>query len=375
MKKINVAVMTLAGLLLVAAAILKAHEVLNVYFFSWHEKGIWNSWEMMLVQIPAEFALGVWMVSGLFRKAAWLAGAAAYCFFIAVTLRLALMGAESCGCFGQVHVNPWVTLFSIDIPFAVLLLIFRPRGHKLLPPPWPNVAHAIAVAIPIFAALLLTAPMLVAFRPVFNQPAPDDWTSPAPPVRPTIIPQPVDTNQVTTPVTPDPAVPTPAIEPDKVEPNVKPDTEAAQPVAPIDVVPIPTPADPPVVEAPKPWPWLVHIDIADQLKEGIVIAYMYHHDCSICAGSIPKYETYSKEMAATGESGLKIAYISIPPYAPEGTGPIPPDTICLHGKLTDTEKWAITSPFVVALLEGSVIKTWPQGSAPEPDQILDEMFP
>jgi hypothetical protein len=368
MKKMNVAVMTLAGLLLIAAAILKAHEVLTVYFFPWHEKGFWNSWEMMLVQIPAEFALGVWLVSGLFRKAAWLAGTAAYCLFIAVTLRLALMGAESCGCFGQVHVNPWVTLFSIDIPFTVLLLIFRPQGHKLLPPPWPNVAHAIAAAVPIFAALLFTAPALVAFRPDFKQP--EDWTPATPVTRPDPMPQPVNNNHVTEPLTPDPTTP-PQPEPNTVAPEVKPEPDITQPVVQIDVTPTPTLTDPPVIEAPKPWPWLVHVDIADQLTNGIVIVYMYHHDCSTCAASVPKYETYSKTKEA---EELKIAYIAIPPYGQEGSGPVPSDTLCLHGKLTDKEKWAITSPFVVALLDGSVVKTWPQGSAPEPDRILDEIF-
>jgi hypothetical protein len=216
----------------------------------------------------------------------------------------------------------------------------------------------------------------VAFRPEFKQP--EDWTPPTPVIRPDPRAQPVDSNQVVEPVTPDPTTPpTPTPDPDKVElvEPVKTDPDPVLPVAQNDVATIPTPADPPVVEAPKPWPWLVHIDIADQLKEGIVIAYMYHHDCSTCAVSIPKYDTYSKEMAAMGAGEFKVAYIAIPPYAPEGTGPIPPDTLCLHGKLTDKEKWAITSPFVVALLDGSVVKTWPQGSAPEPDQILDEMFP
>ena len=40
MRKINVVVMTLAGLLLVVAAILKAHEVLTVYFPSWRAWGV-----------------------------------------------------------------------------------------------------------------------------------------------------------------------------------------------------------------------------------------------------------------------------------------------------------------------------------------------
>jgi hypothetical protein len=110
------------------------------------------------------------------------------------------------------------------------------------------------------------------------------------------------------------------------------------------------------------------------MKEGLVIAYMYHHDCSTCAKSVPKYEEYIKKMKEIDAVEFQLAYLAIPPYSTDGSGPVPADTTTLHGKLTDKEKWAITSPFVVALLDGSVVKQWPQGSAPEPDMILDEIF-
>jgi hypothetical protein len=32
------------------------------------------------------------------------------------------------------------------------------------------------------------------------------------------------------------------------------------------------------------------------------------------------------------------------------------------------------SPYVVALLDGELIKTWEQGTAPEPEMILEEVF-
>lgn len=342
MRTMNKIVMILAGGLLIVASILKMREMLNVYIPSWNENGIWESWEFLLVQIPAEFVLGAWMVSGLFRKGGWLVGTLAYVFFVGVTLYKGIIGAESCGCFGQVQVDPWITLFAIDIPFALLLLIFRPRGEKLLPPPWPNVGHAIATAIPIFAVLIFVSPLLVALRPEFIKP--DDWQTVDPvivkPAPPQVVTPPVEP---TMPDEPAPTEPTPAVV---------------------------TPSEPKTTPAPL-WPWLEHIDIAEQLKKGLAVVYLYHYDCSTCAASVPTYEAYSKEMAAMGDDAFTIAYIAIPPY---GKGPVPDDTLCLHGKLSDKQKWAISSPLVVALLDGSVIKQWPQGTAPEPDYLLDQIF-
>lgn len=37
-----------------------------------------------------------------------------------------LTGTASCGCFGTVHVNPWLTLFAIDLPAVIVLGLFRP---------------------------------------------------------------------------------------------------------------------------------------------------------------------------------------------------------------------------------------------------------
>ncbi|HSV26527.1 MAG TPA: MauE/DoxX family redox-associated membrane protein [Sedimentisphaerales bacterium] len=339
MRKINAIVMTLAGLLLTVASILKAHELLVVYYPSWRDKGVWESWEFFLVLIPLQFALGVWMVSGLFRKAAWLAGTVMYFLFIGVTLHKALTGAVSCGCFGVIQVNPWITLLAIDVPFTALLMIFRPTGVNLLPPPWPNVWHAIVTAAPVFAALFFTAPLLVAFRPEFIKPV--VW----------------DNTQI--PVA-------------QLDPRQRP-VDPAGPISPPAAVETePTPSLP---EALPLWPWLEYADIAEQMKEGIVIVYMYHYTCSICADSIPQYEAYIKKMAEMGGvEGFRIAYLAIPPHSRDGSGPVPADTTALHGKLTDTRRWAVTSPFVVALIDGAVIKQWPQGTAPEPAKILDEIF-
>jgi len=77
-------------------------------------------------------------------------------------------------------------------------------------------------------------------------------------------------------------------------------------------------------------------------------------------------------MKASGDDSMKFAFVAIPPYSEKG--PVPADTVCLRGKLSDSQKWAITSPYVVVLIDGQLVKTWKQGTAPEPDKIMDEIF-
>jgi len=79
------------------------------------------SQDLHRLTILAELLLALWLLSG---SAARLARAAAMVFFIvvaAVSLRMALEGQSSCGCFGRVVVHPWVT-FGIDSVIATLLL-------------------------------------------------------------------------------------------------------------------------------------------------------------------------------------------------------------------------------------------------------------
>lgn len=362
MKIANRIVMTFAGLLLAVAAVLKFFEVLDLCIPSWNENGIWESYEFFLIQIPLEFALGVWMLSGLFRKAAWLAGTLAYFGFIFVTLAKALGGLESCGCFGQIHVNPWITLFAIDVPFFLLLAIFRPKGEKLLPPPWPNTFHAIAVAVPIFAAMIFAVPVLVAFRPECEK-VDNNWQKvELPPMLKKAIeaippePKPLEDPQPKTdPVEVKPDEPVQVVEPDPVEP--KPVETAVQELP----------------EVPQ-WPWLEHIDIADQINTGITVILMYHHDCPTCMDMVPKYNEYCQQLQQAGDDSINIAFVAIPPYGKPGETPLPENPACISGKLSDQKKWSIMSPYTVALIDGGFARDWPQGTTPEPENLLNEIF-
>jgi thiol-disulfide isomerase/thioredoxin len=97
---------------------------------------------------------------------------------------------------------------------------------------------------------------------------------------------------------------------------------------------------------------------------------LYHNDCPDCLKAIPDYNDMSQELAG---SGIRVAFIEIPPYGPEKDSPIPADTLCLKGRLDSSKQWYITTPLVVLTLEGSVIESW-QAKAPTMHEILNVLF-
>jgi len=123
--------MKLLAMVLLAAVVLKGRQLLTEPVVS---SSIWSSRPFLIFQVEFELALGLWFLSGLFKKAAWLAAVLCFSVFSVVTLYKGLTGAASCGCFGQVHVNPWLTLFAIDLPAVIALTMFRTGVSLPLPP-------------------------------------------------------------------------------------------------------------------------------------------------------------------------------------------------------------------------------------------------
>jgi thiol-disulfide isomerase/thioredoxin len=304
MRIANQIITVVTGLVLIVASVLKIHQLLTEPIIS---KGFWESWLFFVIQIPLELGLGIWLVSGLFRKAAWMIAVLAFGLFIAVTLQKGLTGAESCGCFGRVKVNPWITLLVIDIPLFLGLVIFRPKGLKLLPPPWPKAAHFFGVAIPTFIAFSVIIPLLI-----FNKPA------------------------------------------DKTEKYevVKPEEWIRK-----------------EKQAYKEWSMLKHIDIADSLRSNVAIVMFYSTECETCHEAIPLYDRMGRDMAGN-EDSIRFAFIEVPPYASKQDSLVPDDTPCLRGKLDSSKRWFIQTPLVVVVKDGVAVKFW-EGEAPQLEEILD----
>ncbi len=153
--------MRLLGGVLLAAAVMKGWQLLTEPVAN---NDIWTYRPLLVLTVEFELALAIWLLSGLFKKAAWLAVLLCFSVFSLVTLYKGLTGAESCGCFGTVHVNPWITLFAVDVPAVVLLALFRrPKGEKLLA--WPSLSHFATTAALGIIVLAVTAPIIILKEP------------------------------------------------------------------------------------------------------------------------------------------------------------------------------------------------------------------
>ena len=114
------ALRVLLGLLLAAG--LKAHQLATEPMA---ERRLLTSRWFRIFWVDAEIALGMWLLSGLARRAAWLVAIACFGVFSVVTLHRALSGEVSCGCFGRVEVSPWYPLV-LGVAALTAMALFRP---------------------------------------------------------------------------------------------------------------------------------------------------------------------------------------------------------------------------------------------------------
>ena len=291
----NNIVLKILGLLLLTAAVLKGHELLTTPMAN---ADIWTNRNFMIFQVEFELALGIWLLSGLFKRAAWLVTLGCFVLFFGVTLYKGITGAASCGCFGNVHVNPWITLFAIDLPAVVLLAIFRPKleRHRILNiPHWleplPNIATLGLVFVLGFSAVAVSSPILI-----LNEPA-------------------MATTQY----------------------------EVLEPKTWIG----------------KELPILEHIDIAEQLKTGNWLVVLYHHNCPGCAEAIPKIEQMARDLEGN-EDFLQFALIEMPPYAQDNHESTDQDTCCKYGKLDESKEWFVATPTIILFDDSFVRNSWEQ---------------
>ncbi len=327
--------MFLAGAILVFSTIMKIQEMLTLPIKA---PGFWESWEFFLIQIPLEMGLGIWLISGLFRKAAWLLSIFVFAGFICVTLTKAILGYESCGCFGQFHVNPWITLLAIDVPFFLAFLIFRPdKKYKLLPPPWPGPVH-FGTTFAVYAAFFVVIMPVLIFNKVEAENI-EQWVRPKIDANlPAAAANDINMTAMTT-----------------VEPNKIPDIAAEKPTAAV-------------------WPLLKNIDVAATISQGIWIVFMYHNDCPTCTECIPTYERYARDMQSN-EDSVRFVFIEMPPYEPAEKRLVPQDTVALTGRLDESRKWIYATPVVTLLFDGEVLGAWDgsKGTCPTLDEILKAM--
>jgi hypothetical protein len=85
-------------------------------------------WQVALIE--GETLLGLWLLSGLAMRWAWLLAQVGFILLAGVSLYLALAGKPSCGCFGKLTISPWYT-FGLDVAAVAALWYWRPTASSL----------------------------------------------------------------------------------------------------------------------------------------------------------------------------------------------------------------------------------------------------
>jgi hypothetical protein len=112
-----------AGLLL-TASVLKCWQLATEPIVG---NGLLDSRWLLMATVEFELFFGIWLLANLWAKPTWAAALACFGLFTCVSLCKAISGHATCGCFGQVAVNPWYT-GTLDLAIIALLLRWRPRG-------------------------------------------------------------------------------------------------------------------------------------------------------------------------------------------------------------------------------------------------------
>lgn len=115
------------GVLLLAAAVLK---VQGGGYDPVAKTGMFALPAFQFLVIALEAMLGFWLLSGRQQAGAWTAAFAIFLVFTGVSFYQGMLGRASCGCFGKVTVNPWLT-FTIDLVALAALLLAKPNFASL----------------------------------------------------------------------------------------------------------------------------------------------------------------------------------------------------------------------------------------------------
>ena len=146
-----------AGGALLCAAMLKARQLTRSPIASAGSGGLSA---IATALISWETFLGLWLISGARPQAARRVAIGCFSVFACYTLYEALAGKADCGCFGQVHVNPWFT-FILDVAIVLALIFFaKPSGQNAAPSRWSQLKWPVAAAAGIGLAVGVAAAWL-----------------------------------------------------------------------------------------------------------------------------------------------------------------------------------------------------------------------
>ncbi len=120
----SVSLTRILGVVLITAGTLKGVALLT------GQSGRWNTPMYRVFHATAtefELCLGLWLILGCFPRQAWFASLTCFVVFEFVSFHHALSGMDSCGCFGMVRINPWISV-AFDFGAILALACYRPES-------------------------------------------------------------------------------------------------------------------------------------------------------------------------------------------------------------------------------------------------------
>ena len=96
------------------------------------------------------------------------------------------------------------------------------------------------------------------------------------------------------------------------------------------------------------------INASQDWDHGQWLLIFYHYDCDECRRAIPNYAVLAA-MMGDDPARLHMAFVAIPPYPPPGQDPVLQSTAYLSLSFRNQSAWAVPTPVVVALRNGTVL--------------------
>ncbi len=285
---------TLAAVILTAAG-LKAHQLATTPSLG---NGILEARWFNIFVVEFELLFGFWLVFGLLPKLTWLASFGLFSVFATVSAFKGIAGEASCGCFGAVAINPWLTAV-FDLGVVGMLGWVSPRNLRC-----ENSTDIVVVlkkrqVLGMIVLWICTAvPLTVAMMSV----------------------QTIATAELGTEFVGADGRKTVTLEPSKW--------------------------------AGKDFALTLHTDLHGKLKHGVWLVLLHTHTCSSCRESVRLYRELAIEFAVN-DKAPKIAMIELPPYDSEASEPNDNDPV-QYGKLDKSRAWKIKSPALLLIDEHKV---------------------
>lgn len=110
------------GTVLIAAAAFKGYQVATGRVV---ETDFFSSQFGLILAVETELLVGLWLFAGVFPNAGRYVAMTLFGAFTGLSAYNGVAGAESCGCFGSVAVNPWIVA-ALDVAALAALMCFRP---------------------------------------------------------------------------------------------------------------------------------------------------------------------------------------------------------------------------------------------------------